>query len=90
MPPVRTASPAPWYEHSIRVQSQRKNSTHRISTNDEFTLLSQGARGLPGERGRPGAPGPAVSSAPYPLEEILPLVLSIRLFGLLPTFVSSS
>lgn len=28
-----------------------------------FFLSSQGARGLPGERGRPGAPGPAVSTA---------------------------
>lgn len=38
-------------------------------------LCCQGPRGLPGERGRPGAPGPAVSTAgplgdPWDLEGI--------------------
>lgn len=46
------------------MQQKEKNLyvfVQQIDTNKLISFFFQGARGLPGERGRVGAPGPAVS-----------------------------
>lgn len=65
----RTASPELWYDcfclrlYQLRLINKQKEAPAIVfNIGPKSGLLSswQGARGLPGERGRPGAPGPAV------------------------------